>query len=46
MRLEVIRKGQVFEPKYDIGGEFEERLKLSRVTGHGQIWICVLLGAR
>ena len=44
--LEVIRKGQVFESKYDIGGEFEKRLKLSRVTGHGQIWICVLLGAR
>ena len=38
MILEVIRKDQVFESKYeyDIGGEFEERLKLSRVVGHGR----------
>ena len=42
----MITKDQVFEPKYAMGGEFEERLKLSRVTGHGHIWICVLLGAR
>ena len=37
MEIETIRKGEVFESKYDTGGEFEERLKLSRMTGHGQI---------
>lgn len=36
VRLEPIRKNHVFVSKYDIGGEFEESLKLSRVVGHGQ----------
>ena len=46
VRLEVITKGQVFESKYDMGGEFQERLMLSRVTGHGQMWIFFLLSTR
>ena len=33
----MITKGRVFESKYDMGDKFEERLKLSRVTGHDQI---------
>ena len=41
----MISKGQVFETKYDIGGKFEESLKLIPVVGHGRVWICFLLGA-